>query len=212
MVFYTAESYYVIFISIFLSFIFSKFYERCKNNDSYFDYICSSYNPVRNLLTEREICKKYKDTFLIKVFDMSLNTEEIMKNFASFVAEYIIILVDQKINILDPYIKIKFETKLYKILEIYSKCYIVNEAEDNIEKYKFLLIVKIINILNETHIDIFNVSKEIRKILNQNKYSIETFDNCCKYRNSYNLNIKNLKFNLEEVENLYNIIKTNTLI
>jgi hypothetical protein len=205
MIFTNIESYYTLFILIILFYTISIYNKKFEIYDNYFHYICKSWHPIRNLKSEKEICKNYRDSFLLNAFDMNLNTEEIQLNFQSLVAEYIIILITQKIEITDPYVKIKFDTKLYRILETYSKCY-----GDNVEDYKDLLILKILDILKEIYIDIFNTSRELRKILNQNKYCIKTFDNYCKYQKTFKLNIEDLNLNLEEIENLYNIIKSKT--
>jgi hypothetical protein len=208
MIFTNAESYYILLTLVPLFYIISLLNDKCKKRDTYFTYICDYYNPNRNLLTEKDISKKYKDIFLSKAFDKNPDIQELQNYLESLTAEYIINLVDKSINIYDSFIKIKFETKIYKILEIYIKCY--NFDKNELDIYKFLLVAKIIDILSEVNVDIFYVSKELRRVLKQNKFNLNFFDNYCEYRKKLELNMENLFLNLEEVENLYNIFKTKT--
>lgn len=164
-------------------------------------YLFNKFKPTRQLYDKNTLYELYKESH-IKYFEKNEITKQ---NFhimiESIIAEIIINLFQEKINANDSFIEVHLKTKIHLLLKNYIFLYNFNSKDIEYISYKLniSLIHRIIDILSETEIDIFNIYNSISNFLRKEKLYYQEFEIYIINRNKNDLNYENLSFKKENL-------------
>lgn len=181
-----------------------------EKNNTY--YLFNNYKPVRELYDKNTLYDLCKESH-IKYFDK----EELSKqNFhiilESIVAELIINLLLEKISTSDPYIDVHIKTKIHLLFTNYIILFdIKSNHKKEIYKLNVSLVHRIIDILSEIHIDIFNIYVNMSKFLKKDEKYYNEFEFYISNRTKIDLNYENITFKKEYLVKYSEEFKTNNL-
>ncbi len=168
--------------------------EHQKNN---IHYLFNNYNPSREIYNKNILNELYQESYRKFFIEQCISKENFHIVLESTVAEILIHLFNEKLNSSDPYIKVHIETKINLFFKNYELIYEVNNFEK--EEIYISLIYKVIDILSETHCDIFNIYLDICKFLKSNFVYYSEFDNYIQNRDKIDLNYEKITFKKENL-------------
>jgi len=190
--------YYIFILIIILGFIINK---SESSNKDYIYYICKHYSPKRNLYSEEELIDLFEYN-MIRYFDKNRLTNLDYYTFLeTYIAEHIIFLLNETIKTKDPFIKVRTEAKIAKIFNYYIELY------EDYDLVTICLIQKMVLIILETHIDVYNISVKINDLFKTDKYLQRCYHIFCKTQKKTVLNIDIPEFKQETIQGFYNLIK-----
>jgi hypothetical protein len=189
--------YFFLLISIFL-FIINRV--DCGHKD-YIYYICKHYSPKRNLYTEEELIDLFEHN-MIRYFDTKqMNNLDYYIFLETYTAEHIVFLLNEDVRSNDPFIKVRIEAKICKIINFYNNLY------EDYDLFTIGLIQRMVLVILETYLDMYNVSVKINNLFKSDKYLQECYHIFCKNQEKIDLNNDIPNFKQETIHGFYNLIK-----
>jgi hypothetical protein len=162
-------------------------------------YLFNNYKPIRHLYDKNTLYELYQESH-IKYFEKKeISKENFHIILESIVAEMIINLFQEKITSNDSFIKVHIKTKIHLLLQNYKFLYDFNNYENFLYILNISLINRIIDILSETEVDIFNIYNSISKFLKNEGLYYQEFESYITNRNKNDLNYENLSFKKENL-------------
>jgi hypothetical protein len=163
-------------------------------------YACKKHKLERNLQSFDEIMNNLENS-LTQINDIDFDILKFYKTFEDCVSEYIINLLVMKVEIKEPFIKVKINSKIIQIIKEYEKCF------DNRNCYDLLLIQKIVDNMLETNIHLYGTLIDFNSILNYEPYWKEELQKYCIKNDKICIDKESIFLNLETTENFYNLLK-----
>ena len=174
------------------------------NKKNCFYYICKNYNPTRNLYIEEEVIELLR--YNIKRYEeKTVSDVEFFTFLETCTAEYIVILLQEIVRSKDPFIKVKLEVKILRIFRLYDQIY-----EKDI--FNSSLIQKIIIVIQESYIDLYNTILKLETVLKYDQYLLDIFYIYCKNQERFVLNDEITEIKEDLVINLFNLIKDSSIL
>jgi hypothetical protein len=172
----------------------------CGNKD-YIYYICKHYIPKRNLYLEEELIDIFENN-MIRYFNKKQMTDLDYYIFLeTYTAEHIVFLLNENVKSNDPFIKVRIEAKIGKIINLYKDLY------DDYDLFVIGLIQRMVLVIQETYLDIYNVSVKLNNIFKSDKYLQESYYIFCKNQEKIHLDNDIPNFKQETIQKFYNLIK-----
>jgi hypothetical protein len=168
--------------------------ENQKNN---IHYLFDHYKPFRNLYDKYKLNELYQESYRKYFIEKNSSKEKFHSILESTVAELLLNLFNEKINSSDPYVKVHLETKINLLFKNYEIIYEVDDFEK--EELYISLITRMIDVLGETHCDVFNIYLDISKFLKNNTIYFHEFENYSIHRNKIDLNYEKITFKKENL-------------
>ena len=157
-------------------------------------YLFNNYKPIRKLYDKNTLYELYQESY-IKYFDKKeLSNQNFHIVLESIIAEFLINLFQEKINSTDAFIKVHIKTKIHLLIKNYKFLY-----EKEYYNLNISLVHRIVDIISETDVDIFNIYKSISKFLKNESLYYQEFESYIMNRNKNDLNYENLSFKKENL-------------
>jgi hypothetical protein len=188
------DFYLNIIVLILIAFLIIKI-QNFKESKNVFQILCSKSNPSRELYTHSAIKDIYKNTYINYFEDKTMSIENFHILFESCVAELILYFLNEKNLTQDIYLKNKYYIKALMLFKTYKNNYILNCNTINGS-----LIQRIVNIISEVNINIYNIYNDLERIFYKENESGYIFRN-------YIVNDDKLFLNYESIEINHNFIK-----
>jgi hypothetical protein len=158
-------------------------------------YIFKNYNPIREIYDKNSLCELYQESYEKHFVLKNSSKENFHILFESTVAELLVHLFQEKLNSSDSYIKVHIDTKIKLLFKNYELVYDMDTNTK--EKIYISLINRMIDILSEIHIDLFNMYMDVSKFLKNNGIYLYSFENYSIHRNKIDLNYEKITFKKE---------------
>jgi hypothetical protein len=161
-------------------------------------YLFNNYKPIRKLYDKNTLHELYQESY-IKYFDKKeISNQNFHIILESIIAEFLINLFQEKINSNDAFIKVHTKTKIHLLIKNYIFLYDCG-YEKEYYNLNISLIHRIVDIVSETDVDVFNIYKSISKFLKNEGLYYQEFESYIMNRNKNDLNYENLSFKKENL-------------
>lgn len=161
-------------------------------------YLFNNYKPIRKLYDKNTLYELYQESH-IKYFDKKeISNQNFHIILESIIAEFLINLFQDKINSTDVFIKVNTKTKIHLLIKNYNFLYDYDYEKDYYN-LNISLIHRIVDIVSETDVDVFNIYKCISKFLKNEGLYYQEFESYIMNRNKIDLNYENLSFKKENL-------------
>lgn len=167
---------------------------------NYIYHACRNHKLQRNLLTLDQILNNLENS-LESINNIDFDILKFYKNFEFYVSEYTVNLIIMKSEIKEPFVKLKFNTKIIQTIKEYEKCF------DEYNDYVISLIQKIVDVMLETDIYLYETLTDFNNILSYEPYWKEAFQRYCIKNDKVFINKESMLLNLEITEKFYNLLK-----
>jgi len=160
-------------------------------------YLYLFYNPRRNLLFQCEIVDIYSEAVNKYFQKNTISKESFHIMIESCLAEFLLLLVEERIYSSDVYIRVHITNKIKSLYNLYLDFY----PEEMKKDFIVSLSQQTVDIISEIDADIFLIYKDIHNIFKLDTIFITSFEDYIRNRNKIVLNLQNVDINELKIEN-----------